>query len=47
MRPGKVKTIVTDGRKSYPAAMKELGIPDRREMGRWLNNRAERYCQSK
>lgn len=40
-RHGKVETIVTDGLKSYPAAMKELGNEHRREMGRWLNNRAE------
>jgi putative transposase len=40
-RHGEVETIVTDGLKSYPAAMKELGNEDRREMGRWLNNRAE------
>ncbi|RVQ64613.1 IS6 family transposase [Croceicoccus ponticola] len=40
-RHGMVDTIVTDGLKSYPAAMKELGNQDRREMGRWLNNRAE------
>ncbi|WP_428027999.1 IS6 family transposase [Altererythrobacter sp.] len=40
-RYGKAETIVTDGLKSYPAAMKELGNEDRREMGRWLNNRAE------
>jgi len=40
-RHGKVDTIVTDGLKSYPAAMKELGNQDRREMGRWLNNRVE------
>ena len=40
-RNGKAETIVTDGLKSYPAAMKELGNNDRREMGRWLNNRAE------
>lgn len=33
--------IVTDGLKSYPAAMNHLGIEDRREMGRWLNNRVE------
>ena len=25
----------------YPAALKELGIEDRREMGWWLNNRVE------
>ena len=40
-RHGKVETIVTDGLKSYPAAMKELGNEHRREMARWLNNRAE------
>jgi len=40
-RHGKAEAIVTDGLKSYPAAMKELGNEDRREMGRWLNNRAE------
>jgi len=40
-RDGTTEAIVTDGLKSYPAAMKELGIEDRREMGRWLNNRAE------
>ncbi len=33
--------IVTDGLRSYPAAMKDIGIEDRRQMGRWLNNRAE------
>jgi len=40
-RHGKADKIVTDGLKSYPAAMKELGNQERREMGRWLNNRAE------
>jgi putative transposase len=40
-RHGKAEKIVTDGLKSYPAAMRELGNTDRREMGRWLNNRAE------
>jgi len=40
-RHGKVETIVTDGLRSYPAAMRELGNLDRREMSRWLNNRAE------
>jgi len=38
---GSPATIVTDGLKSYPAAMRELGNEDRREMGSWLNNRAE------
>ena len=40
-RHGKVEAIVTDGLQSYPAAMRDLGIEDHREMGRWLNNRAE------
>ena len=38
---GKVEAIVTDDLKSYPAAMRELGNLERREMGRWKNNRAE------
>jgi putative transposase len=40
-RHGKAEAIVTDGLRSYPAAMKELGNIDRREMGRHLNNRVE------
>lgn len=40
-RHGKAEAIVTDGLRSYPAAMRDLGIEDRREMGRWLNNRVE------
>jgi putative transposase len=40
-RYGKPEAIVTDGLRSYPAAMRELGNLERREMGRWLNNRAE------
>ena len=40
-RHGRAETIVTDGLRSYPAAMRDLGILDRREMGKWLNNRAE------
>ncbi|MEZ5750337.1 MAG: IS6 family transposase [Caenibius sp.] len=40
-RHGGAEKYVTDGLKSYPAAMKELGNEHRREMGRWLNNRAE------
>jgi len=32
---------VTDKLRSYGAAMKELGVEDRHETGRWLNNRAE------
>jgi len=40
-RHGRAEAIVTDGMRSYLAAMRELGNLDRREMGRWLNNRAE------
>ena len=40
-RHRRAETIVTDALKSYPAAKRELGNLDRREMGRWLNNRAE------
>lgn len=40
-RHGKVEAIVTDGLRSYPAAMRELGNLHCREMGRWLNNRVE------
>lgn len=40
-RHGRAEKIVTDGMRSYRAAMRELGNLERREMGRWLNNRAE------
>jgi putative transposase len=40
-RHGKPESIATDGLRSYPAAMRDLGNLQRREMGRWLNNRAE------
>lgn len=40
-RHGKVEAIVTDGLKSYSAAMRELGNLERGEMGRWINNRVE------
>ncbi len=40
-RHGRPEAIVTDGLRSYPAAMREIGNIDRRQMGRWLNNRAE------
>ena len=40
-RHGSAEAIVTDGLKSYTAAMRELGNLERREMGRWDNNRAE------
>ncbi len=38
---GSPAEVVTDGLRSYPAAFDNLGIEDRREMGRWLNNRVE------
>ena len=40
-RHGRAETIVTDGLRSYPAAMRDLGNLERREMGQWLNNRCE------
>jgi putative transposase len=40
-RHGRAKAIVTDGLRSYGAALKEVGAADRQETGRWLNNRAE------
>ena len=40
-RYGAPRKIVTDRLRSYGAAMKEIGIVDRQEVGRHLNNRAE------
>ena len=40
-RYGRPKIIVTDRLRSYSAAMKEIGILERQDCGRWLNNRAE------
>ena len=40
-RHGSPMQIVTDGLRSYGAAMTELGNRDRQEIGRWLNNRVE------
>lgn len=37
---GPCERYVTDKLRSYCAAMKHLGIEDRQETGRWLNNRA-------
>lgn len=39
-RHRRAEAIVTDGFKSYPAAMRELGNQHCREMGRHANNRA-------
>ena len=40
-RHGKAEAIVTDGLRSYPAAMREHSNIDRRETSRWANNRVE------
>ncbi len=40
-RYGRPRSIVTDRLRSYRAAMKVVGVSDRQECGRWLNNRAE------
>ena len=44
-RHGQPQAVVTDGLRSYGAAMKEIGSIDRQEVGRWLNNRAENSHQ--
>ncbi len=44
-RYGQAKAIVTDRLRSYGAAMKAMGIAERQECGRWLNNRAENSHQ--
>ena len=44
-RYGRPGTIVTDRLRSYGAAMKVIGIEERQECGRWLNNRAENSHQ--
>ncbi len=44
-RHGRPRTIVTDGLRSYGAAMKEIGNADRQQVGRWVNNRAENSHQ--
>src|SRR5471030_2309091 len=40
-RHGRTQAVVTDGLRSYGAALKEIGAADRQEVGRWLNNRVE------
>jgi putative transposase len=40
-RHGRPKAIVTDGLRSYGAALSDLGAADKQQTGRWLNNRAE------
>jgi putative transposase len=44
-RHGKPEAIVTDGLRSYGAAMKEIGNAADQEVGRWLNSRAENSHQ--
>ena len=44
-RYGRPRSIVTDRLRSYRAAMKAIGVADRHEFGRWLNNRAENSHQ--
>ena len=40
-RHGKAQAIISDGLRSYKAAMTELGIREKQEVGRWANSRAE------
>ena len=44
-RHGSPRAITTDGLRSYDAAMRELGNGEKREVGRWANNRAENSHQ--
>ena len=44
-RYGRPRSIVTDRLRSYGAAMKIIGIAERQDCGRWLNNRAENSHQ--
>jgi putative transposase len=44
-RYGGPHSIVTDRLRSYRAAMRNIGVSDRQECGRWLNNRAENSHQ--
>jgi putative transposase len=40
-RHGSLHIFVTDKLRSYAAAMKAIGDPDKRDTGCWLKNRAE------
>ncbi len=40
-RHGRSAEFVTDLMRSFGAALRDLGIADRQETGRWANNRAE------
>jgi len=44
-RHGNADEIVTDRLRSYGAALRDLGIGDKHEAGRWANNRAENSHQ--
>jgi putative transposase len=44
-RYGRPRPIVTDRLRSYAAALRVIGISERQECGRWLNNRAENSHQ--
>ncbi len=44
-RYGRPRAVVTDRLRSYGAALKAIGISERHECGRWLNNRAENSHQ--
>jgi putative transposase len=44
-RHGSAEAIVTDRLASYGAALKALGVIDKRDVGRWLNNRVENSHQ--
>lgn len=44
-RHGHAQEFVTDRLRSYGAALGELGVRDRQQTGRWMNNRAENSHQ--
>jgi putative transposase len=44
-RHGRTEAVVTDRLASYGAALKAVGAIDKRETGRWVNNRAENSHQ--
>jgi putative transposase len=44
-RYGRPGTVVTDRLGAYAAAIKVVGIAERQQSGRWLNNRAENSHQ--
>ncbi len=40
-RHGRPDVVVTNKLRSYGAGLKDLSMPDERQTGRWMNNRAE------